>query len=457
MPRKERQKLHNPITGGDQSFTGIGHGAPINFNQDELESELLDLLGESEPKPKSTKPTSNKKNVDWNELDSMINECMADHDDDDEDIDDPDLEAELLGMVDFEPAVSKPQKLAPTPSPKPSSAVDSVDAILQERLSQYQLAIAKTSGAKQKRYQRQLKQVERQIQTAKKGGVINPDDIPSQPPGIGLNPAPATPIVQASPAEPVAAEQRAPPRVPERIIEDKSVLPIPSRIAAPPIPARVAAPAVPVISPLELDEGATRAAESGFKLDLMKRRLSDYKSMALMAKKEGNKPFAIQCFTVMKSLQTAIDDTNIDFDVPPKPTKPPPSPAKPVQSSPALTEPTPPQTAVAPQPTPPKTLLEGLEQRRLIFVQSEQKATAEGNGSKARRLGRQRKQYDDVIKQMKAGKHPAISHLTVPPNSPPLPGESDSQISFEETLQKATNVANQPEEGETAGRVHVKS
>ena len=77
-----------------------------------------------------------------------------------------------------------------------------------------------------------------------------------------------------------------------------------------------------------------------------------------------------------------------------------------------------------------------MEQRRAVFIESEEKAKKEGNGSKARRLGRQRKQYDDVIKKLKAGMKVDIGHLTVPPNCPPLPGESSNQLSFEETLQK---------------------
>ena len=62
-----------------------------------------------------------------------------------------------------------------------------------------------------------------------------------------------------------------------------------------------------------------------------------------------------------------------------------------------------------PQPTqisPPKTLAEGLEQRRNILFESEQKAAKEGNGAKSRRLGRQRKAYDVQIKKIKSGQRP---------------------------------------------------
>ena len=38
-----------------------------------------------------------------------------------------------------------------------------------------------------------------------------------------------------------------------------------------------------------------------------------------------------------------------------------------------------------------------------------------------------------------------LTGLVVPPGAPPLPGESSSQLSFEETLQKATTVGNTDE------------
>ena len=63
----------------------------------------------------------------------------------------------------------------------------------------------------------------------------------------------------------------------------------------------------------------------------------------------------------------------------------------------------------APQPTQisqPKTLADGLEQRRNILFESEQKAAKEGNGAKSRRLGRQRKAYDLQIKKIKTGQRP---------------------------------------------------
>ena len=69
MPRQKapRQKMMNPLAGAgggapNQQFLGIGNpnGAQINFNNDELEAELNDLLGEDRPKAAQVKIGSEK-------------------------------------------------------------------------------------------------------------------------------------------------------------------------------------------------------------------------------------------------------------------------------------------------------------------------------------------------------------------------------------------------------------
>ena len=81
--------MANPIPGmGSAGFTGIGDVGPIDFNEAALDRELLELLGESEPKPQQVKKPE-KKLVAWDELDSMVSACMVEEDEEDEDIDDP--------------------------------------------------------------------------------------------------------------------------------------------------------------------------------------------------------------------------------------------------------------------------------------------------------------------------------------------------------------------------------
>lgn len=63
----------------------------------------------------------------------------------------------------------------------------------------------------------------------------------------------------------------------------------------------------------------------------------------------------------------------------------------------------------------PKTILEALEQRLAKYQTTQQQAQEEGNSSKARRLGRIVKQYQDAIKLHKAGKPIPFDELPDPP------------------------------------------
>ena len=63
MSRKPKQKMQNPM-GMTPNFTGIGQPPPITFNNDDLESELLDLLGEGATKPMPKTNKAPKKRMD---------------------------------------------------------------------------------------------------------------------------------------------------------------------------------------------------------------------------------------------------------------------------------------------------------------------------------------------------------------------------------------------------------
>uniref|UniRef100_H2Z493 DM14 domain-containing protein n=1 Tax=Ciona savignyi TaxID=51511 RepID=H2Z493_CIOSA len=54
-------------------------------------------------------------------------------------------------------------------------------------------------------------------------------------------------------------------------------------------------------------------------------------------------------------------------------------------------------------------------------------AKKEGNSSKARRMGRIVKQYQDAIKSHKAGRKVNFNELPVPPGFPPIPGVNEVQ------------------------------
>ena len=69
----------------------------------------------------------------------------------------------------------------------------------------------------------------------------------------------------------------------------------------------------------------------------------------------------------------------------------------------------------------PTTVLEALEQRLAKYKQVADQAKSEGNSSKARRMGRICKQYEEAIGATKAKKPFEYDELPVPPGFPPLP------------------------------------
>ena len=85
-------------------------------------------------------------------------------------------------------------------------------------------------------------------------------------------------------------------------------------------------------------------------------------------------------------------------------------PTLPIQEPPADAAPAP----VADIPIP-RTTLEALEQRLAKYQSIQQQAQEEGNSSKARRLGRIVKQYQDAIKLNKTGKPVPFDELPDPP------------------------------------------
>lgn len=73
-------------------------------------------------------------------------------------------------------------------------------------------------------------------------------------------------------------------------------------------------------------------------------------------------------------------------------------------------------------PPPPSTIMEALQQRLDKYKSTADKAKAEGDTSKARRMGRIQKQYEDAIKDYKAKKPVNFEELPVPPGFGPIPG-----------------------------------
>ena len=75
----------------------------------------------------------------------------------------------------------------------------------------------------------------------------------------------------------------------------------------------------------------------------------------------------------------------------------------------------------APTEGPPVTIMDSLMERLEKYRQEETKATEAGNDSKARRMGRIRKQYEEAVKLHKAGRPIPRSDLPDPPGFAPIP------------------------------------
>ena len=95
------------------------------------------------------------------------------------------------------------------------------------------------------------------------------------------------------------------------------------------------------------------------------------------------------------------------------------------ENPPAVPEATPVEAATSEEgeediysaPPAPVTIMEALEQRLDKYRSAEKAAQDEGNSSKARRLGRIVKQYENAIKLHKAGKPVPVADLPTPPGT----------------------------------------
>ena len=82
------------------------------------------------------------------------------------------------------------------------------------------------------------------------------------------------------------------------------------------------------------------------------------------------------------------------------------------------------EEVVDPEIPVPKTAMEALQQRLAKYKEGQKSAQEKGESSRVRRMGRIIKQYEDAIKQTKAGKPCDYDELPTPPGFPPIPARS---------------------------------
>ncbi|XP_041449741.1 coiled-coil and C2 domain-containing protein 1-like isoform X2 [Drosophila obscura] len=419
-PEPAKRRQHNLAQFGlteipDDFDPSSGYGDDDDGDSD-LEAELAAIASgggqrpKAKPKPKLMPPS---------DLDKMIADSLRDvsDDDDDENLEnDADLLGELSGIGGMEQPEEEPEteEAAAVPAAAneeepvqtflPTTTVDTL-GIIKQRLEMYKQAEAnaKATGdsGKARRFGRGLKTLQDLHKQAAAGKTINVDDIP---PEVSVKPAGGA----AADPSPAADESPAP----------STPVAQPTRVApAPPTPTTPSPPA------------ATPATPPNPLVAQMRSRQMEYKAAALQYKRSGDTANALQFLKVVKQFDVVVkmceDGQEVDLsDMPPPP-------AEFLEFLAKMKDGAAPEAAPAPEPTPApapapapaaaSTMLEALQQRLEKYQSVEAAAKAEDNTGKARRFGRIVKQYEDAIKQYKAGRTVPYDELPVPPGFGPLP------------------------------------
>ncbi|XP_040578766.1 coiled-coil and C2 domain-containing protein 1-like isoform X1 [Lepeophtheirus salmonis] len=385
MSSKGRRDLGLFNAPGDLDDLGVS-------DDDDLEQELNQLLSKGankKPKAKPKKPTVSSK-----ELEAMVNFCLADSSDD-IDIDIEGDDADLLDALHELESDEEEIPEVPTPTQPPSQNQDDkiygnsdLVAIVESRIEMYTSAkkVAESTGdsSHAQRYGRalgRLKEIKRQLKLGK------PVD-----------------------------ENNIPPPLSENQIKQLS------KIEVPTTPSHLPTPTPPLPKP----PVSINASNQDQELMELKIKRESFKKEALAAKDRQDKEAALQGLRKVKEMDQLIknygspssksatkeQENQIDKD-------------KPIQIPSNMDEVPTTDSSVFVAPSPPKTVVDSLNQGLLFYEKEAETAKNEGNGSKARRIGRICKQYQGAIKTHKAGK-PIMDKLPVPFGYPPIPvGDND--------------------------------
>ncbi|KAG7281922.1 hypothetical protein CRUP_002980 [Coryphaenoides rupestris] len=407
-------------------------------NEEELEAELLALMGDEGGK--STAKKNGGKEL-----------------------------SEVLEDEEETPKLAPPATMVTTPKPSPSaySGASGPESRLLERLDMYQTAIANAKAAgessKARRYDRGLKTLQSMLASVKKGKPINEEEIP---PPVAIGGKPNVPPVQPEPImerpQPAPHLTPSPPVNQKPLREAPAVMPnAKSHFLTPPkTPSAAITPDTPAISPLTPPD----SQNSELKQAVLSRQ-REYKIAAIHAKQGGNSELAKQYYHIGKKLDPLVAalDRGESVDLSSLPPPPPPGDAVTESSAPASSQASsrpalspaaaPAPVASAPAPVAsaalavPGSIAEALQQRMDKYKSAAETAKSNGDERKSRMHQRIVKQYQDSIKAHKAGRQVNLSELPVPPGYPPLQG-LESQQNFMGVLETAMKLANQDADAE---------
>jgi len=376
----------------------------------DLEKELADLIG---GRGGGGGRQQRKKKPQGEDLDAMVASCMKDYDDDEDmsDIDDPDLLAELQEMNQEEesPPPPPPRSVEPLQqraAQREEGVGHSLTETIRERLAVYKEAeqVAKENGdsSRARRYHRGLKTLVDLERAAVSGRPVREDDIP--------------PMISVGKKNPDSSTDTTP--------DSENISPPSQQHPSHPPPAL---PGQPVAAPAPAPHHRVNPQVA----ELQAAR-ENYKSQAIAAKHEGDKDTAMTYLRYIKVCDTLLEDARagryVDMSaLQPEDPGHPPAPAERSSSSEAPETGT--QEEAAPPADPesygapdaPTTIAEALNQRLQKYKSEELKAKEGGNGSKARRMGRICKQYEDAIRMNKAGRPIPRGDLPEPPGFGPIP------------------------------------
>ncbi|CAF1528452.1 unnamed protein product [Rotaria magnacalcarata] len=362
-----------------------------NDDDADLEAELRQMQqetgGHESKRSKADKKKTGKAAPDLQSFHNDVNKLLSDidkpiNDDDLSDVDEEDLLAELN---DITGDTETEKQDAPTDTSQVQSTSNkNILAVLQTRLDMYTKAVqtVKMSGdtARARRIERQLKFIQELIQSVRAGAPINESEIP---PELFI----ATPSLSQS--------TNVTPEVPLR--------------APPPPPPESTATSISNDNKTSMPQ--TQLVTSSNNTD---DAIGQLRALALQASAGGNKDKAKEYLIQMKQLQNKAAAISMPPPPPPAQTEiPNNNPAEEI-SSPLVIP------LKAPEPS---TVMEALQQRHQELVKQHKEAISKEDNSKARRMDRLAKQYQEAIDATQKGRSYNYSELPDLAGFAPIPVE----------------------------------
>ncbi|UJR21607.1 hypothetical protein I4U23_024689 [Adineta vaga] len=422
------QQMGFQIPNFDES--GMGMGGDDGDDDDDLEAELQKLQqgmgSNSRSKANQRKPggTTQDLKVFHNDVNKLLHDIDRPINDDElSDVDEDELLAELNEITEDIESESHEQPRQPQ-----AASSGNMISLLEGRQDMYNKAVAtaKASGdaSKTRRLDRQLKTIQELLQSARAGAPINESDIPPEV-FIASSAAsvPAKTIASNEPPPPPVPQPRAAPvpQPPPPVASQSRVVPVPHPSQPRAVPLPQPAPTVnnPVVYRTQVPPTTTTDSDPA---------ISRLKALALQAKQKGDMAKAKEYILQLRTLQgkasiaapptqkETYDNVPEDDDAPP-----PPLPLK------------------APEP---HTVMEALQQRHEELTKRGEEAATKGDSSKARRMERLSKQYEEAIDATRKGRTYDYNELPDLPGFAPIPvqqstAQSSGSVSSSSTAKPA--------------------